>query len=152
MGNPADQPTGHAEVASESFPSAPQPATQPIVSRNAAEEDGFQERPALPQPTVASLLSQLQNSPAIHALTSGSHVVQSSHTSSHVPSYIPVPRTDVVTDPRLARRVVPPAVPKQDLRGFTFQQTLPIIAQLSEDDAFVQAVRKVRGVARVLSR
>lgn len=148
MGTSSVDDLTQAEVASTSPPTTSQIATLSTATENeAADSSEYHEDPAPAQPTtVALLLSQLQSSPAIHALTSSSHVIQNPP-SSHVTTHMAVPQSEVVADPRLARRAAPPAVPRQDLRRFTFQQTLPVVAQLSDDDAFVQAVRKVRTVA-----
>lgn len=101
--------------------------------------------PEIPQPSVAELLSRLQNSPAIQGLTSTSHVVQDPPVRHGVTNRsVPLSDTVTVTDPRVERGIAPPAVPQQDLRGFSFQQALPVIAQLSENIDFVQSIQKVR--------
>lgn len=125
--------TPFATLSTLSIPEEQQPALEGGFSSSA-------------QPSVASLLSQLQNSPAVHALAGASRVVQSPPPVNGV-NYEAPPLPDIAPDPWDAheqQRATPPAAQKRDLRSATFQQALPIIAQLSEDELFIEAVRKVR--------
>jgi hypothetical protein len=81
--------------------------------------------------SVASLLSQLQSLPSVPPLIPGNK--DSSDT-------IPADFQPHESNPPLV--VVPPRM-KTDTRSYTFQQALPLIAQLAEDPEFVEDIKQV---------
>ncbi|PCH41599.1 alpha/beta-hydrolase, partial [Wolfiporia cocos MD-104 SS10] len=92
-----------------------------------------------PTPSVASLLSQLQNSLPFSSVTQ-------SATEPHVgsaqnPQLLGSPYQSA-TDSRSVGTALapPPPVRRQDLRNCTFQQALPHLARLVEDPSFVDAI------------
>ncbi|KAH8118539.1 hypothetical protein DFH11DRAFT_1567865 [Phellopilus nigrolimitatus] len=92
--------------------------------------------------SVASLLSQLSSAGGSRP----PYVPYEPTLSSHTPSY-------EVSSSFDAPHVPPPPPPppirplektKQDVRKYTFQQSLPYIAQLSDDPAFIETIAKLR--------
>lgn len=102
--------------------------------------DTQEASPTVEHPSVASLLSQLQSSPAIQL--EPSHVIRNPAPIHDTRRPLPT-QPNTTTDPRLARRAAHPSASNGDLREYTFQQALPVIARLSEDNGFVEALRKV---------
>lgn len=84
--------------------------------------------------TVASLLSRLQAASTPQTLQEPPRVANS-NASGHE-----VPYADASQLPPVSAHPAPRSL---DLRSFTFQQALPYIAQLSQDDHFVEALRNV---------
>lgn len=76
--------------------------------------------------SVANLLSQL-----------------SSEAPSNSPGYSRSPQSYSSSTPPSTSTAVPNAFPRKDVRSYTFQQSLPYLAQLSEDPLFLDAISKV---------
>ncbi|GJE84758.1 hypothetical protein PsYK624_008340 [Phanerochaete sordida] len=125
----------------------PPPAIAPAAV-DVHEEGG----PAAPShASVASLLAQLQSAGAADP----TRVVEPQvpeNPAGHESPRMPQPSVRS-TDPRLRERSQPAsAARKHDLRNVSFQQALPAIAQLSEDQAFVDAIRKVKNDQAMLEK
>ncbi|CDO74128.1 hypothetical protein BN946_scf185043.g178 [Trametes cinnabarina] len=136
------------------------PLSAPVQPHNAAIQGlgaSVTQGPVPPnQQSVASLLSQLQASSAFAAVAG-----QSRNFASQQPVYAPSPAgipefpgpgaappsaitsttAPTATTVASAPRALPP---RQDLRNCTFQQALPHIARLSEDEGFLKALAAVR--------
>lgn len=122
----------------------------PIEPADAVDEQANGASATSERPSVASLLSQLQSSSAIQAALAVEFPAVQGLPVTVNTAYAPQPSAQP-TDPRLRGRThSESAAHKQDLRNASFQQALPGIAQLSEDQAFVDAVRKVRQVISCL--
>lgn len=91
--------------------------------------------------TVASLLSQLQSSPAWSTASPTPPLISDcSSSSSHVVTVSGAPSKQ----PTLQQPPSPPpSRPGSDLRSYTFQQALPHLAGLFDDPAFVTALSQV---------
>ncbi|KAI0771527.1 Alpha/Beta hydrolase protein [Trametes elegans] len=111
--------------------------------------------------SVASLLSQLQTSSAF-AEVAGPIRLPEAHQPAYArpPAGIPDfpgpddarpsrPRTGSVAT---ATAPGPTPTPRQDLRTCTFQQALPYLARLSEDEGFLKALRSMRAEQADLER
>jgi len=76
---------------------------------------------------VAALLDQLGSSPAWKALTNSTPTIDN-------------PPVSVAS-------LLGQLADTEDIRNFTFQQSLPIVSQLTDDPAFINALKKVRSPA-----
>jgi len=79
-----------------------------------------------------------------------------SQLSSEVPSIGPAhshpPQFYSSSTPPNVSTAMHKSLPKKDVRSFTFQQSLPYLAQLSEDPVFLDAVSKLRKDQETLER
>ncbi|CAL1702086.1 unnamed protein product [Somion occarium] len=90
---------------------------------------------AVPTASVASLLSQLQAS-IPPATTEHISDVAPYHPETHSSAFYKSPEPAVVT---------PPSIPqKQDVRGLSFQQSLPLLARLAEHPKFMEAISAMK--------
>jgi len=96
-------------------------------------EDQLAPSPAATSTSVASLLSQLHTAPSLSPPHSSN--VDAGHL---VPS---VPRLREST-PSVVVPVLPHA--KTDARSYTFQQALPVLAQLTKDSEFVEMLHQMK--------
>ena len=98
--------------------------------------------------SVASLLSQLQTSPAQHlhdhdGAALGFETLEHDVSTDAIDPAAPV-KFKVTDSPEARARVPSVGLPRQDLRSLSFQQCLPHLAKLSEDPEFTDAIAKVR--------
>ena len=119
-----------------------QPSVQNVPASTGTDENRphhSEPSSSTEQKSVAELLSQLQNSSAVRALGD----IAPNRTTDYNVEPILLSQTIAAPDPDAAHRTIPAAVLRPDLREVSFQKTLPVIAQLSADSAFIAAVRQV---------
>ncbi|KAL5507865.1 hypothetical protein ACEPAH_5483 [Sanghuangporus vaninii] len=103
------------------------PKSEPPSQSSPLQDDADYSKNG-PQPSVASLLSQLGAVSASRASSAQGASISSLPSSSSMSAPSPGPSTKSV----------------KDVRNYTFQQSLPHLAQLSDDPTFVDAVLKLR--------
>lgn len=142
---------GTSAPAAADPPPEPDEAQEPpaIASLGAADapKDGSTAAATSSQLSVASLLSQLQGAAGASAHPPAAAIAQqlTEPPADYGVAHAQRPSA-LLPDPALRERAhadLPPPR-KQDLRNVSYQQALPIIAQLSQDQAFIDAIRKLK--------
>jgi len=95
--------------------------------------------------SVASLLSQLQpftgNTSATHTTKAPRPFEDDAINSSLTPFFEPIPGPSNILSS------------KEDIRGLTFRESLPLLSELADDPSFVTSIKKVhKSVLNVISR
>ncbi|KAI0069185.1 hypothetical protein BV25DRAFT_1791703 [Artomyces pyxidatus] len=153
--NPSTALSGSSAVIS----SSPQHQKHPLIptpsDSTALQDSGISTPSTSSKPSVAQLLSQLRNSSSRIASDSG----PSRHAYALAPAYSPPPSSEpsyaplsVSVEPLAYEDTAPLPIPKQDVRALTFQQALPLLAQLVETSGFVDAVTTIKQEQEKLER
>ncbi|GBE79211.1 hypothetical protein BKA93DRAFT_823902 [Sparassis latifolia] len=145
--------SGFKPVDSDAFTSEAPPSVAPALWTSSVEV----AQPSSSSSSVAALLSQLHGSPSFNAVVApvpppaappvDVNYCGTQHFDRHQPiseSQSTLAPCPAAPESAAAPPLAPPAVRKQDLRSYTFQQALPQLARLSEDPEFVKSISAMK--------